>query len=91
MSTHIIEWLDVIAAILFRCVVFGFALLVIWFGLFLLASNVVFGLHGSMFGLSPHELSVIHYSGMVCLKLVVISFFFFPWAAIKLMLRKYAV
>ena len=88
MCTHGTEWLDVVAKILFRCLVFGFLLLLIWFGLFLLAPNVIFGLHGRVFGLSPHELNLIHYSGMAFLKLVMICFFFFPWAAIKLMLRK---
>ena len=43
-----------------------------------------------MFGLSPHDLSLIHYGGMAFLKLVVILFFLFPWAAIKLVLRKRA-
>ena len=88
MSAQVTEWLDMIAAILFRCWVFGFLLLLIWFGCFMLAPNLIFGLHGSMFGLSPHELNIIHYSGMGLVKLVVICFFFFPWAAIKLVLRK---
>jgi hypothetical protein len=88
MSTQVTEWLDVVAKILFRCLVFGFLLLVIWFGLFMLAPNLIFGLHGGMFDLSPHELNIIHYSGMAFLKLVVICFFFFPWAAIKLVPRK---
>ena len=37
---------------------------------------------------SPHELSIIHYNGMGLVKLIVICFFFFPWAAIKLVLKK---
>ena len=56
-------------------------------GLCMLAPNLIFGLHGGMFDLSPHELNIIHYSGMAFLKLVVICFFFFPWAAIKSVLR----
>jgi len=44
--------------------------------------------HGRMFGLSQHELSVIHYCGMAFAKLVVILFFFFPWLAIRLVLKK---
>ena len=88
MSTQISEWLDVISRILFRCWLFGFVLLLVWFGLFMLAPNVIYGLHGSMFDLSPHELNVIHYSGMAFLKLIVICIFFFPWAAIRLVLRK---
>lgn len=55
---------------------------------FILAGGVVYDLHGSMFHLSPHELSLIHYCGMAFVELIVICFFFFPWAAIRLVLRK---
>ena len=85
MSTQITEWLDVVAKILLRCWIFGFLLLMIWFGFFMLAPNVIYGLHGSMFGLSPQGLNLIHYCGMGLVKLVVICFFFFPWAAIRLL------
>ena len=91
MTTQISESLEVVAKILLRCWMFGFLLLLIWFGFFMVAPNVIYSLHGSMFGLSPHELNIIHYSGMAFVKLVVICFFFFPWLAIKLVLRKHAV
>ncbi len=82
----ITDVLEVVAKILLRCWIFGFVLLLIWFGAFM--SGAVHNLHGSMFGLSPHDLGIIHYSGMAFLKLVVICFFFFPWLAIRLVLRK---
>ena len=88
MSQQISEWLDTTAKILLRCWIFGFLLLFIWFGLFMLAPSVVYNLHGSMFDLSPHELNVIHYGGMAFVKLVVICFFFFPWLAIRMVLSK---
>jgi len=88
MSTQINEWLDVVAKILLRCWILGFLLLMVWFGMFMLAGNVIYDLHGGMFGLSPHELSIIHYSGMAFVKLVVICCFFFPWLAIRLVLWK---
>lgn len=88
MSDQITEWLDAIAKILLRCWIFGFLLLTLWAGFFVFAGGVVYDLHGSMFRLSPHELSLIHYCGMAFVKLCVILFFFFPWAAIRLVLRK---
>ena len=51
-------------------------------------SGAVHTLHGPLMDLSAHDLNVIHYSGMAFLKLVVICLFFFPWLAIKLVLRK---
>jgi hypothetical protein len=88
MTTQLSESLEVVAKILLRCWMCGFLLLLIWFGFFMVVPNVIYGLHGSMFGLSPHELNIIHYSGMAFVKIVVICFFFFPWLAIRLVLRQ---
>jgi len=84
--TH--DFLDTIAKILLRCWLFGFLLLLVWFGIYMLASDVIYRLHGTMFGLSGHDLNVIHYCGMAFAKLVVILLFFFPWLAIRLVLKK---
>lgn len=88
MNQQISEWLDVVAKILLRCWIFGFLLLFIWFGLFMLAPSVIYNLHGRMFDLNPHELNIIHYSGMAFVKLVVLCFFLCPWLAIRLVLGK---
>ena len=89
MSDQITEWLEVVAKILLRCWIFGFVLLFIWLGAFM--SGAVHKLHGPLMGLSEHELDVIHYCGIALLKLCVIVFFFFPWLAIRLVLRKRVV
>jgi len=39
---------------------------------------IIHDLHGGLFGLSGHELNVIHYCGIALVKLCVILFFFFP-------------
>jgi hypothetical protein len=83
-STH--EFLDTLAKILLRCWIFGFVLLFIWLGAFM--SGVVHNLHGPLMDLSNHDLNVIHYCGMAFVKVVVILLFFFPWLAIKLVLRR---
>lgn len=86
MSDQIAEWLEVVAKILLRCWIFGFVLLFIWLGAFM--SGAVYKLHGPLMGLSDHDLNVIHYCGMAFLKLLVLVFFFVPWLAIRLVLRK---
>jgi len=85
-SAEINEVLEVVAKILLRCWIFGFVLLFIWFGAFM--SGAVYMLHGPLMDLSNHDLNVIHYSGMAFAKLCVILFFFFPWVAMKRVLRK---
>ena len=88
VSDQITEWLDVVAKILLRCWIFGFLLLMFWFGAVMLAGDFVYAVHGGMFDLGLHELTVIHYCGMMLTKLVVGLFFFIPWVSIKLVLRK---
>ena len=88
MSKQITEWLEVVAKILLRCWIFGLLLNLTWFAVFMLAGNVIYDLHGSMFGLSPHELNLINYCGMGLTKFAVGVFFFIPWVSIRLVLRK---
>ena len=82
------EFFDTLAKVLLRCTVFGFVLLMFWFGVIMLAGDLVYSVHGSMFDLGPHELQTIHYCGMGLTKLVVGCFFFIPWVAIRLTLRQ---
>ena len=88
MSTQISEWLEVIAKVLLLCFVLGFLLLLLWFGIYVLAGDWVRSIHGGMFGLTRHELDLIHYCGMGLLKLCVFLFFLFPYIAIRMVLRK---
>jgi len=90
-STQTNEFFDMLAKVLLRCWIFGFLLLTLWAGFFVFAGGVVYDLHGNMFRLSPHELSLIHYSGIAFVKLCVILFFFFPWLSIRLVLKKQSV
>ena len=87
MSEATREVFDTLARVLLRCWIFGFVLLMMWFGFYMLLGDVIYGLHGGMFGLSKHELDVIHYCGMGLVKLFVLTFFLFPWLAITLVLR----
>ncbi len=82
------DFFDTLGKILLRCWIFGFLLLLVWFGIYMLAGGVIYRMHGSMFDLGKHDLDVIHYCGMGFVKLVVILFFLFPWAAIRLELRR---
>jgi hypothetical protein len=82
------EFFDALAKTLLRCWIFGFALLLLWAGAFLLMGDAIYRLHSEMFGLSKQELDLIFYCGIGLTKLLVLLFFFFPWLAIRLVLRK---
>ena len=88
MSDSTKELLETTQDVLLRCWIFGFVLLFIWLGATLLMGNLIHDLHGSMFGLTKHELDLIFYCLMGILKLIVIACFFIPWLSIKLVLKK---
>ena len=88
MSDSTRELLETTKDVLLRCWMFGFVLLVISLGATLLTGNLVHDLHGSIFGLTKHELDLIFYCLMGILKLIVIACFFIPWLSIKLVLKK---
>lgn len=89
-SNQTTEFFDILAKVLLRCTVLGFLLLMFWFGAVMLAGDLVYAVHGAMFGLGPHELQTIHYCGMGLVKLLIGCFFLIPWISIRLVLSKHA-
>ena len=81
------ELFDTLAKILLRCFVLGYALLLLWFVLYVFAGDVMNGAFGKLFGLTPHAANVVHYYGIAFVKCVVLLFFLFPYIAIRLVLR----
>ena len=88
MSDSTKELLETTKDVLLRCWICGFVLLFISLGATLLTGNLIHDLHGSIFGLTKHELDLIFYCLMGILKLIVIACFFIPWLSIKLVLKK---
>jgi len=80
------ESLDLIGKVLLRSTIMGFLLLLVWFGFYLAAPQMIYA-QGAWFGLSPHEVDLIHYGGMAFVKMCVLVFFLFPYLAIRLVLR----
>ncbi len=63
-STEVNELLDTLAKILLRCFVFGFLLLLLWFGACLLTGTLFYELQSRLFDLTRHELRLIHFCGI---------------------------
>ena len=88
MSTQISEWLEVIAKVLLLCWLFGFLLLLFWFGVYAVAGDQVLKIHGTWFDLTKHDFDLMNYYGMAFVKVCVFLFFLVPYIAIRLVLRK---
>ena len=80
------DFFDSLARVLLRCWIFGFVLLFAWAGAVI--SGIVYRVHGPLMELSREQLEVIHYCGLGLFKLTVLTLFFIPWLAIRLILRK---
>ncbi len=81
-------FLQTVATILLRSFLFGLALLLLWFLLYLITPNWMFELNASWFNVGRRDFDLINYFGMGFLKISIILFFLFPYLAIKSVLRR---
>ena len=82
------EALEVVSQVLIRCVVMGIAVLFIWWGALVLAGDLVYAIHSTLAPISRLHFDAIHYAGMLTTKAGVSLLFFFPYIAIRLVIRK---
>ena len=81
------EVFDTLAKVLLRCWIFGAVLQFMTFGAVLLMGETVHNMH-AMFGLSIRDSDMISSGYMALIKLFVAVFFFIPWLAIWLVMKK---
>lgn len=73
-----------VEGVLLRCVILGVVVLIIWFVFFLVAGDLVYDVHGSIFKeITVRQFQVIHYCGMGLLKLFIFVFFLVPYIALR--------
>jgi hypothetical protein len=80
--------LQSLAGIFLRCFFLSYALLLLWFVLYVAAGDWIYSLHTHWFEMGRSAFDSIHYCGMALVKICAILFFLFPYLAIKLVLRK---
>jgi len=86
--TEVNDLLDAVAKVLLRCVVIGVLLLLLPFGVLLVAGDFVHSIHSKWFDVTRHEFDVIVYCSLTLGKTCVALFFLVPWLSIRLVLRK---
>jgi hypothetical protein len=80
--------LQIIATILIRSFLFGLAILLLWFLLYLIVPDWMFEINSRWFNIGKHDFDLINYCGMAFVKISILLFFFSPYLAIRSMLRK---
>ena len=81
-------FLQTAAAILLRSFLFGLAILVLWFLLYLIIPNWLYEVNVRWFNIGRRDFDLINYFGMGFFKISIILFFLLPYLAIKSMSRK---
>jgi hypothetical protein len=74
--------LDLLSRFLLCSLGLAYALLVLWFAIFLSAHDALFRLHARWFRLSPAAFDAVNYGGMAAFKLGALLFFAIPWIAL---------
>ena len=87
-SNTVDEVLEVTAQILIRCTVMGVIVLLIWWGALELAGDLAYSVHTKIAPMSRQQFDIIHYIGILMTKAAVSLLFFFPYIAIRLVVRK---
>ena len=82
------EGLDIVGQILIRCTVIGVAVLLIWWGALELFGDLAYGVHSKVAPMTRSQFEIIHYIGMLMTKAGVSLLFFFPYIAIRLVVKK---
>jgi hypothetical protein len=72
-----------LSGILIRAFWLGLLLLAVWANVFILWSVRLYASHVQWFHLSYHEFELMHYGGMILMKICLLVFFLLPYLAIK--------
>ena len=81
-------FLKTLASILIRSFFFGLSFLLLWFLLYLIAPGWMFEMNAKWFNIGKRDFDMINYFGMGFVKISILLFFFFPYLAIRSILRK---
>lgn len=87
-SSNVNEMLEVISQVLIRCVVMGVVVLLFWWGALAFMGDLAYSVHSKLTPMARQQFNVIHYAGMLTTKAAVSLLFFFPYMAIRLVIRK---
>lgn len=81
-------FLQTLATILIRSFLIGLAFLLLWFLLYLIAPGWMFETNAKWFNIGKRDFDLINYFGTGFVKISILLFFFFPYLAIRSMLRR---
>ena len=82
------EKLDVVAGVLIRCFFMGMVCMTIWFVAFVTVADWAYALHSKFFPITREQFNLVHYTGVLVLKVAVFGLFLLPYIGIKRVQKK---
>ncbi|MFN8628501.1 MAG: hypothetical protein U0587_21340 [Candidatus Binatia bacterium] len=76
--------IETVRAALLWCAVINYAVLLLWFFVFTLAHDGLYGFHGRWFRLSGERFDALHYAGMSVFKIGILLLNLTPYIALRL-------
>jgi hypothetical protein len=76
--------ISLVKEMLLGCVIFNYAILLIWSGVFVFARSWMYRMHSRWFKLSDETFDALNYLGLAIYKIGILLFNLAPWIALSL-------
>ena len=82
------DCLELTAQVLGRCFVGGVFLLLVWFGVFLCATDWLYATNARWFSVTREQFVLVNFCGIAAAKIFVYLVFLIPYICVRLVLRR---
>lgn len=82
------ECLEMMAQVLIRCFVGGVILLLVWFLVYLTATDWLYATNARWFNITREQFVLVNFCGIAAVKIFVYVAFLIPYIAVRLVIRK---
>lgn len=76
--------IETLRSFFLACIVINYAILLVWFLVFMLAHDTLHRLHSRWFRLSPEAFDSVHYTGMAGYKIGILLLNLTPYLALRI-------
>ena len=76
--------IETVRSFLAWCTTIDLVILLAWWGMFSLAGDWLYGVHGKLFDMPRQTFDSIHYSGMAAFKIMIFVFNLAPYLTLRL-------
>jgi hypothetical protein len=75
---------ETLSKFLLWCAIVNYAILIIWFVVFVFARERVYEIHGKWYPISPGQFNAVNYAGAAIYKILILVFNLVPYIALQI-------